>query len=484
LKIINLLFTGSLRDPKSQLAYKPDDYYDASDLHDLEIDSKKTWANYSGISSLKTDLDSTEGSLNVAGLSTLDSIFSAVGVALSQRLSDKFKIFFSVFSLGISLAASKIKIPGLSDEINFFSLGGRLLRSPLHILDSFFSVLGEYWADSKNFPRLAFSLAGLGLGASLLKKEKDSGVQFDYQTMYGTLGRSVIHHLQSMLSSSANLFFEKKPVLSSLIGFAVLPFLKLLPKSILDKEFSWKAIDGILAQGLFHMQDSVFASLGTSLAKNIGSSHSSINSLVAAGLTLMGTKFLRDKTIHFEFMKSKLPYPQLKGKLIRSLIHLPESFIFKIGSELGKSSQGLLLTILIMLHSFGQENKKIALNTFEGLTARLPHDMVQASLTQMANRLSERLPAPLLTLFGPMISYHLARVFNGISTRFNESHGLLRKNLIYFWENLLSSAAYKSTMKIIPPRSDSTYTGSLLADGRWITRDGRITPSMILGKQI
>lgn len=486
MKIINFLFTGSVKDPETSSVYNPSHHYDQEELKELEIDSKKIFKTQTALNSLSTDMDSSIGSLNVASISTWDSVFSSLGSALSQKLSDRVKLAFSGVSFLASVLASKIKIPILSDEINFFSFGGRLLRSPLHIFDSFFSVLGENWSKSKLAPRLAFGASALALGKSLIKNDKDAGIEFHYQSINGTIGRSVIHHVQSMLASSAKNLFERSPWFSSLAAAGAIVGSQLLPIKLKEKEISWKTLDGILGQSIFHMEDSILASMGSKAANGIYKFFhgSKIGTVFSAGLTLIGINFFRERNRDSKFMKRKFPFPQFYGKQIRSLIHLPESFIFKLGSELGKSKLGLGLTALIMLNAYGDENHKIPLNTFEGLTARLPHDMVQASLSQAANTLSEKLPAPLVTVLGPMASHHLAKIFRAKSTKFNENHGLIRKNLIYFWENLLSSAAYKTGRKLAPTLSkEKEYTGSLLADGRWITKDGRITPSMILGKQ-
>ena len=57
------------------------------------------------------------------------------------------------------------------------------------------------------------------------------------------------------------------------------------------------------------------------------------------------------------------------------------------------------------------------------------------------------------------------------------------RNLTHFWETILSNTAFR-TGKMISGNTESNSQGSVLSDGRWLTNEGQIVPTMAIGKQL
>jgi hypothetical protein len=131
-------------------------------------------------------------------------------------------------------------------------------------------------------------------------------------------------------------------------------------------------------------------------------------------------------------------------------------------------------------------DKKIPMNTFAGLSQRLPFDFIEAIISSSSNKLSSKVPSAFGVLLGPALSFRFGEFLKTRNTKFNSLFGLLNKHLIHFWDNLMSTSGYQFGQQLVKMiiNKDHLTKGSLLYDGRWITSEGRIVPKMILGQQI
>ncbi len=479
-KLLNLYFTGSTNfTAPNQAPLKPSELYTQEELEEYEIDVDKQLHNYKNpILNQATDFESLGSSLQASSVAHWDSIFSSIGAALSQRTPFIAKAFISLTALASSLIASKVKIPLLSSELSFFRLGGRLIRSPLHFFDSYFSVLGEDLSSSSIARASAFTCSGLALIKNLTAKHR-ANFNLDFETINGTLAKSAIHHIHSLLSSSAIRFFTSNPLLASSLAIGSSTGILSLPKTFRSQQISWNLFDGVLGQGLIHFIDSIYSSLGNRIYNAVAKNHSFVSSLAL----VLACRNLHKIPNLEKLIKEKIPFPQLDGKLIRAAIHLPETIFFKLGDKLSESTQGKLLLAILGLEGLLKPNFKIDLNTLQGISTRLPLDLLHSASTKIASQLSTKIPAPLLLLLGPAASHLLSTQLGSISTKYTESQGLIMKQLVAFWETLLSCSANGLVKNLIPSKN-SQYTGSMLADGRWLDGRGRILPSMMIGKSL
>ena len=479
--ILNLYFTGLWQPglPKDSLS-KASNIFTKEEIAEYEIDVSEKSRDFStALLNQNIHWETLTSSIRSSSVALWDSIFSSIGVAVSQQLPFAAKIFTSIVALGSSLLADKVKIPFLSSEFSFFKFGGRLIRSPLHFFDSFFSVLGE---DLSSSPRAGL-LALLGSAAALVKNLsfKDSlNFQMNYETINGTVSKSVIHHIHSLLSTTATRFFKSTPVLASLAALSSTATVLVLPKDIRSKQISWNLFDGVLGHGLIHFIDSIYSSLGNKISNLIPSVLSLPSSLA---LVFACKNLHRISNVQIaKLLQEKIPYPRLDGKLIRAMLHVPETILFNLGDKLAESHSGQLFLGFLAAYGLIKPNHKIDLNTFTGLSDRLPVDLLQAALTKLAGKLSVKIPSLPLMIFGPALAALISSNLKPFSTKYTESHGLILKQFVNFWETLLSASANQLVRKVIP-LGNQKYTGSVLADGRWIDSKGRILPSMVIGKQ-
>ncbi len=479
--LLNLYFTGSWQSTLPKISIqKPSELFTKEEIAEYEIDISENSRDFSSnLLNQNTDFETLTSSLRSSSVALWDSIFSSIGATLSQQLPFTVKALTSIAALGGSLAADKIKIPFLSSEFSFFKLGGRLIRSPLHFFDSFFSVLGE---DLSSSPLAG--LAALGASAGALVKNlafKDSAnFKINFETINGTLSRSVIHHVHSLLSSTATHFFKASPILALMTALGSTATVLSLPKHIRSRQVSWNLFDGVLGQGLVHFIDAIYSSLGQKIS-NLMPAVMSLPSSIALVLACKNLHQISNPQI-LQLLKEKIPFPQLDGKLIRSMLHVPETIFFNLGDKLADSSWGQFLLGSMSVYDLIQPNQKLELNTVKGLSDRLPVDLIQAALTKLASKLSTKIPVLPLMILGPSLSHIISSNLKPLSTKYTESHGLIAKQLLIFWETLLSSSANQLVRKVLPLKNQK-YSGSVLADGRWIDSKGRILPSMVIGKQ-
>ncbi len=479
--LLNLYFTGSWQSTLPKTPIKdPSELFTKEELTEYEIEINKKSRDFSSnLLNQNTDFETLSGSLKSSSVSVWDSIFSSIGVAVSQRLPFQLKAFTSIATLGTALVASKVKVPFLSSEFSFFKLGGRLVRSPLHFFDSFFSVLGEDLSSSRGAGLAALATSGAALLKNLSFKDA-LNLPIKFESIDGTLSRSAIHHVHSLLSSTATKFFKSSPVLALITAFGSTATVLSLPADIRSRQVSWNLFDGVLGQGLVHFIDAIYSSLGQKISNLVPS----ILSLPSAlGLVLACKNLHQIPHVKIvQLLKQKIPFPQLDGKMIRSLMHVPENIFFNLGDKLADSSLGQLLLGSLSLYDLIKPNKKLQLNTIKGLSDRLPVDLLQSALTKLASKLSAKIPSLPLLALGPAFSHLISSRLKPMSTKYTETHGLIAKQFLIFWESLLSTSANQLVRKVLP-NTNQKYTGSVLADGRWLDSSGRILPSMVIGKQ-
>jgi hypothetical protein len=479
--------------PRAETALNIKDFYNDEELNELEINPTQVNSLFEHpIFKLNSDWDTFKGSMRNSSVGAIDALFSSVGAGLANKLGTVPKLIVTATSLASSLLTERIKLPIVSNDISVFTYAGRLLRSPLHMFDSFFSVFGESMSDSPVTAFTGLALGGLGLKNSIVNNSVlDNKIQLDYQTLSGTVGRSALHNIQSLLSSFANKIYKFNPMLGLVISLGFSGLALNLPKNITEHNISWKSINGILAQNIFHFSDSLYASLGSLVSKKT----STAKTLGFASLLGFGSLFVNKNFT--DLISKKLVFTRFDSKNIRSMFKALEAIAFNSGTEFAKTKFALPFLALYSLLGIGALSSKpslmpklpefkIPMNTVAGLLQRLPFDFVESVISAKSNQLAKKLPVPLMLLIGPALSFKLGSIFKTAQTAYNSSNGLVLKHMIHFWDNLLTSSGYDFGSKLMKKilGDNKEYSGSVLADGRWITKDGRIVSSMALAKQI
>ena len=126
---------------------------------------------------------------------------------------------------------------------------------------------------------------------------------------------------------------------------------------------------------------------------------------------------------------------------------------------------------------------KVPMNTVGSIFQRLPFDFVYSMISASGTKLSKFIPAPILVLVGPALSFRLGEQFKGISAKYDDFKGLMIRNATHLWETILASAAYRTGKMITRADKEVKTSGSLLGE-RWITDDGQIVLNMAMGKQM
>lgn len=481
-KALSLYLTGSADAGSAWNAKLEHCPYSKDELAELEIDweaSKDSFKFKEPVLNLHADWESFPGYIRNASLSMFDSLFSGVGAAFASRANFLTGISLASLSFLVSLASSIKKIPFLSTNFSLFNYGGRLLRSVMHFFDSIFSRIGEKGACF-NLPTVVVSAASIFSLQRVLKDKDSKNIEMPITTIGGTLGRTAIHHLESMLSSKAAYLSSSNHFLSSFFASSLATFGLLMPEKIKNKQLPWQTLEGMISQTGFHFLDSIFSNVGTSFAQNLFTGGGLLISSLLLGLNQ-------------KIWNYKVPFPQFEGKLFRSIFHGIEAVSFNLGSRVGNSNFGTPLSLgfsgLTFLSLLANKNKnliknfKIPMNTVGGLVQRLPFDFIYSMISASGAKLSKLIPAPVLLLLGPLLSFQLGEKLKNASAKYDEFNGLLIRNAVHLWESILSGGAYRFGKSLISQDEDSTSSGSLLADGRWLTNDGRIVPTMAIGKQ-
>ena len=434
------------------------------------------------------DWDSFPGYMRNSGLGTFDSFFSGIGSEFAKNTS---------FGTGISLAGASLftaftsqakSIPFLSSSFSLFNFGGRLVRAPLHIFDSAFSVIGETGAGLT----LPAILAGVGSAFGLsrvLSKNDSKDFKLPNTTIGGTLGRTSVHHLESMLASKASALFTESQATGAFLATSLTTFGLSTSKPVKETKLPFRTFEGLASQGGFHFLDSLFANI----AKTITTISDSPLKVLLGGIALSaGLPFLSEIKGVKNF---KASYSKFGGRLIRSTLHLPETLVYNAGNIVGKSILGLPLSLgfagLTAFSSFSKQGKnlfknfKIPIGTLGGQFKRVPFDFIYSVISGSALKLSRFIPAPLLLLIGPALSFQIGEKFKNVKASYTEVKGLMVRNTVHLWETLLSNAAYRTGKMVAGMKEDKhVSSGSVLSDGRWLTDEGQIVPSMAIGKQM
>jgi len=496
--ILQLYLFGSSKPPKKEDAFQIQRYYSNSELDELELepdrihdaqDSKKNILNY-----LNTDWDTGRGSLRNSAVALFDAFFSSLGNGISALCPDYVKIALSLKVFLGSLVFNNDFFKNIKKDISINTFAGRLIRSPFHIFDSLFSVSGQVLSKNTFFAPFALSMSGLGvLNSYLNKKSSALNPEIHYANIPGTLGRSALHQFSSCLSNKLSEICNKNIFLNTILAGLSLIGFQLTPQSFKKHDISWKNLDGLLAQNIFHMSDSIFASLGTNVFKLITNSSLALGSILAGTLGLaISTNFVKSQKL-LNFLNEEFVFTRVDSKFYRSITHLLDSLVFNIGTKLGSTRYAGSLSLVYVLGVAGADgfvknlnSRKISMNTFAGLAQRLPFDFVEAIISSSSNRLASKIPPFIGVLLGPALSFRFGELLKNKSTQFNTLAGLLNKHLIHFWDNLMSTSGYNFGQALIGlvSNKEKFVKGSLLSDGKWITPDGRIVPKMVLGQQL
>jgi hypothetical protein len=502
-KLTRLYLFSSTQPPPAEEHFDISRYYTKPELDELELepdrgvfDKSKNIIHY-----LNTDWDTGRGSFRNSGVGLFDSFFSSLGNGLSSLCPDSFKIFLGLKFFIASLFFNKNYFSGLKQNISINTLAGRIIRSPFHILDSLFSVSGQALSKNNLFAPVSLLVSVLGLSNSYLKNLSFFNPEIHYNNLPGTIGRSALHQFSSCLTNKVSEICNKSLLSNfALAGLSTIGF-KFLPQDFKKHNIDWRNLDGLLAQNIFHISDSIFASLGSNIFRKIQNSPLAIFSILSSSLGIaISTNYTKPDLIK-KLLNKEFIFTQVDSKFYRSMIHFFDSLIFNIGTKIGKMKYAGLLTFAYTLGVAGAggflkgsnpffkgdlNNRKISMNTLAGLIQRLPFDFVEALISSSSNNLAGKINPFVGVLLGPALSFRLGEVFKNKSTQFNSLTGLLNKHLVHFWDNLMSTSGYNFGQTILGyvVKPDNRSKGSLLSDGKWITSQGRIVPKMVLGQQL
>jgi len=435
----------------------------------------------------EADWDTFSGYMRNSGLGTFDSLFSGIGSGFVSDLNFASGVKLAGLSLLTSFASQTKNIPLLSTNFSLFDFGGRLVRAPLHIFDSAFSLIGEKGSEINLPSILAGSVSLFGLSRVLTKNDSER-FKLPNTTIGGTLGRTAVHHLESMLASKASQLSGQNQTGSAFLATSATTLGLLLPKGLKDTKLPYRTFEGLISQGSTHFLDSLFSGIGNSFSRLLNTPKNLFLGALSlsVGLTAIGSL---SKIKNF-----RASYSQLGGRLIRSILHVPETFVFNAGNILGSSSLGMPLSLgFTGLTSFtcftksGEsilKNFKVPIGTLGGQFQRLPFDFIHSTISASAMQLSKLIPAPLLVILGPALSFKLGEKIKNTNAKYTDLKGLMIRNTTHLWETILSNAAFKTGRMVTNNSEESSSSGSVLADGRWLTNEGQIVPTMAIGKQM
>lgn len=488
---ISFFLTGSAKPENILSSEPPVTIPSKNELDDFETTPEKYEESQNkshkfsdSLLNIKTDLNTTQGQFRFIGLSAISSLFSGIGAGLFTRTNMLLGIVLACLA---PIAAAIKNTPLLTTKFAIDSFGGNLIRNVLHVFDSVFSRTGEKAANYKvpTFFASALSLGGL---IKSLAGASNKNLRLPIDTLSGTFGRTAIHSLDSMLSSKATELFNTNEELGSFLAGALGSGGFLLPESIRQKTFDYEVAENLIAYGSTSFTDSLFTSIGNAFSSSLNNFKRLAAGIagVALGLPILGS--LINKTGH------EIPFNTIEGKLSKSILHMPESFSFNLGNTVGNSILGIplslgfcIFTYLTCLANKGKSllaNIEIPKNTLGSQLQRIPFMHFMWSLiSASAMKLSKSLPAPLVALAAPMISFQLGERFKNISSKYNETKGLMIRSSLHFLETIFTQAGYKTGRIIAGSNKEDSTSGSLL-NGFWLTDEGRLVPSMAIGKQI
>ena len=466
--------------------------YSGEELSEMEM-TKEEWIESNTNSfkfkdstlNLNADWDTFQGYMRNTSLGMFDCMFSGFGSSLAKKMSFANGIILAGLSLGTSFLSEIKKLPVFSTNFSFFNFGGRLIRAPLHIFDSTFSLIGEKGAKFA-LPSIlagAFSLFSLN---RVLNKNENKNIKLPNSTIAGTIGRTAVHHFESMLASKATEISNDNPSAGSFLASSLAAGGLMTSDTTKNLKLSYRSFEGLTSLGGFHFLDSLFSNIGNTMTGILNTParllFGSIGLLTAMPLVGSASKIKNQNA----------SYSKLGGRLIRSIFHIPETLVFNLGNLVGKGILGIPISagfigITSLLSSSKSKiaNLKIPVGTIGGQLQRLPFDFIYPIISNTGTSLSKLIPAPLLVLLGPIISFKLGEKFKTVDAKYTELKGLFVRNSCHLWEAILSNAAFRTGKLISGDKTDNDdNSGTMLADGRWLSNNGQIIPTMAIGKQL
>lgn len=437
---------------------------------------------------IKANLNTLSGQFRCAGMSVINSLFSGIGALIAKKIN-----LISGFGLAAgTFGASLIKsIPFLSTKFSILSLGANSLRGSLHILDSIFSRVGEEEAKY-TLPSILAGGASLFSAYRSINQKDNKSLSLPNDTISGILGRTSIHHLDSMLASKATEISANHNELGAFLATLLSTAGLLIPKNLRTNKMQWNSLEGFVGQGGSKFLDSLFASIGHTFSSTFNSTKKVAFGVlgITAGLPIIGSLL--------NSLNYQIPFGTLEGRIVKGILNMPETIAFNLGDLVGNGLFGIPLSLgfagLTYFTCFSDKGKRLIKNveisstSLGGELQRLPFlHFINAIISSSAMKLSNFIPAPLLVLFGPALSFQIGEKVKNIPAKFGELKGLMLRNSVHLWDSILSRSAYKTATMLFAKSEDETYTGNIVTDGGstcWLTEDGRKVNSMAIGKQL
>ncbi len=437
---------------------------------------------------LKANLNTLTGQFRFAGMSVINSLFSGIGALIAKKLNLISGLGLAVVSFGASFVKD---VPFLSRKFSIFSLGANSIRGSLHILDSIFSRIGEEGAKY-TLPSLLAGGASIFSAYRSINGKDNKSLSLPNDSISGILGRTSIHHLDSMLASKATEISTNHNELGAFLASSLSTAGLLVPKNLRTNKMQWDSMEGFVAQGGSKFLDSLFASIGHTFSSTFNSTKKiALGTLgVTAGLPILGS--LLNSTNY------QIPFGTLEGRVVKGILSLPETLAFNLGDSVGNSLLGIPLSLgfagLTYFTCFSNKGKNLIKNfevsstSLGGELQRLPFlHFMNSIISASAMKLSNFIPAPLMVLVGPALSFQIGEKVKNIPAKFGDVKGLMLRNSVHLWDSILSRSAYKTATMLFGQSEDESYTGNVVSDGGstcWLTEDGRKVNSMAIGKQL
>lgn len=496
-KALSFYLTGSTKEPHYYTSENPNEIESltAQELDDCEMSQKEFLsAETNGFKfqdqtlNLKANLNTLTGQFRFAGMGVINSLSSGIGGIIAKQIGLSSGLGLAAAAFGASFIKDN---PILSKKFSIFSLGANSLRGSLHILDSIFSRVGEEGAKY-TLPSLLAGGASIFSAYRSINNKDNPSLSLPNDTISGILGRTSIHHIDSMLSSKATEISMKQSELGAFLASSLSTAGLLVPKNLRTNKMRWDSMEGFVGQGGSKFLDSLFASIGHSITSKFDSTKKlALGAVgVTAGLPLLGTLL---NTTNYQ-----IPFGTLEGRVIKGILNLPETVAFNLGDSVGNSLIGVPLSIgfagLTYLTYFSNKGKNLIKNfeisstSLGGELQRLPFlHFMNSVISASAMKLSNFIPAPLLTLIGPALSFQIGEKVKNIPAKFGDLKGLMLRNSVHIWDSILSRSAYKTATMLFKNPDDDAYSGNVVSDGGstyWLTEDGRKVSSMAIGKQL
>ena len=437
---------------------------------------------------IKANLNTLSGQFRCAGVSVINSLFSGIGAFTAKKLNLISGFGLVAGAFGVSLMKN---VPFLSTKFSILSLGANSLRGSLHILDSIFSRVGEEGAKY-TLPSILAGGASLFSAYRSINKKDNKSLSLPNDTISGILGRTSIHHLDSMLASKAAEISANHNELGAFLATLLSTAGLLIPKNLRTNKMQWDSLEGFAGQGGSKFLDSLFASIGHTFSSTFNSTKKIALGVlgVTAGLPTIGSLL--------NSFNYQIPFGTLEGKIVKGILNIPETIAFNLGDLVGNGLFGIPLSLgfagLTYLICFSDKGKRLIKNveisstSLGGELQRLPLlHFINAIISSSAMKLSNFIPAPLLVLLGPALSFRIGEKVKNIPAKFGELKGLMLRNSVHLWDSILSRSACKTATMLFAKSEDETYTGNIVTDGGstcWLTEDGRKVSSMAIGKQL